>query len=137
MCTTLRVLLPYLIIGEPYSSDPGLNDHNLYRVEVEMGDLKELGKELARMLQERLKTDVEMNGSMLMLREDSNGHLRPKDVKMQVKHALHHLGFSHEYRVLSEHTIIRIVRVEKKRSHVEKAGAVPNPSQSLPYLFPT
>ena len=51
-----------------------------------MGDLKELGKELARMLQERLKSDVELNGSMLMVREGSNGQLRPKDVKMQVKH---------------------------------------------------
>jgi len=136
MCTTLRVLLPYLIIGEPYSSDLGLSDHNLYQVEVEIGDLKEFGRELGKMLQERLKSNVEMNGNMLMLSESPNGHLRPKDVKMQVKHILHHLGFSHEYRVLSEHTLIRIVRVEKKRRHMEKSGAIPNPSQSLPYLFP-
>jgi hypothetical protein len=114
-----------------------LSNQNLYRIEIEMGDLKEFGKEFAKVLEERLKTDVEMNESRLVLGEGSSRHLRLKDVKMQVKHALHHLGFSDGYRVLSEHSIIRIVRVEKKRRHVQREGVAPSPSQSLPYLFPT
>jgi mRNA-degrading endonuclease RelE of RelBE toxin-antitoxin system len=114
-----------------------LSDQNLYQIEVEMGDLKEVGKELAKVLEERLKTHVEMNESRLVLREGSSRHIHLKDVKMQVKHALHHLGFSSGYRVLSEHSTIRIFRVEKKRRHVKREGLAPSPSQSLPYLFPT
>jgi hypothetical protein len=102
-----------------------------------MGDLKEVGKELARALEERLKADVEMNGNKLMLHQRSSTHLRPKDVKMQVKHVLHRLGFSHGYKVLSEHALIRIIRDEKKQRRVEREGVAPRPSQSLPYLFPT
>ncbi len=101
-----------------------------------MGDLKQVGKELARGLRESMKTEVEISGSRLTLSEDSSRHLRVKDVKTHVKHILHHLGFSQEYRVLSEQSLIRIVRVEKKRRHVEKEGLAPAPSQSLPYLFP-
>jgi hypothetical protein len=115
-----------------------LNAQNTYQIEVEIGDLKEVGKEFARLLEERLKTDVEMSGNKLTLREGSSGHLRLKDVKMQAKHVLHHLGFTHRYRVLSEHSLIRIVRVEEKeRRHTEKEGVPPSPSQSLPYLFPS
>jgi hypothetical protein len=138
MCTTLRVPLPYLTIDKSYPSDTRLDDQNLCQIEVETGDLNEFGKEMARLLQERLKTHVETHGSVLMLQnEDPNRHIRPKDVKMQVKHVLHRLGFSHDYRVLSEHNLIRIVRVEKRRRYVEKAGVVPSPTESLPYLFPT
>ena len=100
-----------------------------------MGDLKEFGKEFGRLLEERLKTDVQMSGSKLMLRSGRN--LRVKDVKIHTKHVLHHLGFSHGYRVLSERGIVRIVRVEEKRRPVEKEGLAPAPTQSLPYLFPT
>jgi hypothetical protein len=113
-----------------------LNDQNLTQIEVEVGPLHEFGNELAKMLQKNLKTDVELNGSTLVLRDGSNGHLRPKDVKMQIKHVIHHLGFSHEYRVLSDHSVLRIVKVGHKSRPQEKGGSVPNPSQSLPYLFP-
>jgi hypothetical protein len=114
-----------------------LNVQNIYQIDVDLGDLKEVGKEFARLLEERLKTDVEINENMLMLRERPSEHLRLKDVKLAAKHVLHHLGFSHSYRALSKHNVIRIVRVERKRRHVEKEGMPPAPSQALPYLFPT
>lgn len=114
-----------------------LRDQSLHEIEVDMGDLKEVGKELARVLGERLRTDVEIDRSRLMLRQSPSKHLRLKDVKMQLKHALHQLGFSNGYRVLSENNMIRIVAVEKKRRHMQREGLAPSPSQSLPYLFPT
>jgi hypothetical protein len=114
-----------------------LSVQNSYQIEVELGGLREVSKEFRRLLEERLKTDVEINGDKLMLRERHSEHLRTKDVKIATKHVLHHLGFSHSYRVLSEHNVIRIVRVEEKRRHVEKESIPPAPSQSLPYLFPT
>ena len=46
-----------------------MSEQNLYQIEVEMGDLKEVAKELARGLEERLETNVEINGSRLMLRK--------------------------------------------------------------------
>jgi hypothetical protein len=114
-----------------------LNNAKNPEVEIEIGELKEVGKEFARLLKERLKTDVEMNGNQLTLHESSTQGLRLKDVKSSAKHALHHLGFSHDYRVLADHHVIRIVRIEKKKKHEEKEGLAPPPSQSLPYLFPS
>jgi hypothetical protein len=114
-----------------------LSVQNTYQIEVELGELKEVGKEFARLLQERLKTDVQMNGNTLILCELPSENLRLKDAKLAAKHVLHHLGFSHSYRVLSEHNVIRIIRVKEKRRHVGKEGMPPAPSQSLPYLFPT
>ena len=111
-----------------------LTDDKASQVEIEIGELKAVSKEFARLLKERLKTDIEMNGNQLTLHQSST--LRPKDVKTSAKHALHHLGFSHDYRVLANRNMIRIVRVEKKRKQIEKEGLAPAPSQSLPYLFP-
>jgi hypothetical protein len=101
-----------------------------------MGDLKVVSKEFARLLEERVRTKVELNGNKLMLRQDPIRHLRARDVKIGTKHVLHHLGFSHDYRVLSENSRIRIVRVEEKRKAVKKETVPPNPAQTLPYLFP-
>jgi hypothetical protein len=114
-----------------------LDDQTLYHIEVELGDLSEVGKEFARLLRERLKTEAIIRGSRVTLREDSSGHPHPKEVKMLVKHVLHHLGFSQGYRVLSGRNVIRIVKVEKKQRHAEKEGVAASPSQTLPYLFPT
>jgi hypothetical protein len=87
-------------------------------IEIELGDLKKVGKEFAESLGQRLKTDVSLKG------------------RLQVKHALHQLGFSEEYRVLAEHHTVRIVKVGEKYRPIERKGAVPPPSQSLPYFFP-
>jgi hypothetical protein len=114
-----------------------LSNSNLDQIEVELGDLKEMGNEFARLLEARLKTDVEMNGNKLTLGKGSSHHSHPKEVKTQIKHVLHHMGFSQNYRVLSDHSRIRIVRLEKKERHAEKEGVAPNPAQTLPYLFPT
>lgn len=104
-------------------------------IEIEVGDLKKLEKELADLLRQRLKTDVTAKGGKLFL--DQTGRLSPKDAKLQVKHALRHMGLEEEYRVLSEHHIIRIVRlIEKTRPKPRKEGELPAPSQSLPYFFP-
>jgi hypothetical protein len=104
-------------------------------IEVELGDLKKVGKEIAELLGQRLKVDVSRKGKLLLL-DDSGGKLGVKDVKLQVKHALHQLGFSDEYRVLTEHHLVRIIRVESKVRYAEREGRAPPAAQSLPYFFP-
>jgi len=105
-------------------------------IEVELGEIKKVGKELADLLRQRLKTDVTVKGWKLLL-DQTDGHVSPKDAKLQVKHALRHLGLEEGYRVLSEHHIIRIEKLaEKKRHKVEKEGEVPAPARSMPYFFP-
>jgi hypothetical protein len=106
-------------------------------IEVELGDLKKVGKDLAELLKQRLRTEVTVKGSTLTLNDPANGQLSMKDAKLQLKHALHQLKLSDDYRVLSEHHKIRFARIEEKKEHyLEKSGAAPPPSQSLPYFFP-
>ncbi len=84
-------------------------------VEVELGDLKKVGKDIAEILDKRLKAQVEVKGKSLIVPDTVNGkHYGVKDMKLHVKHALHQLGLSEEYRVLAEHHKIRIVKVEEK-----------------------
>jgi hypothetical protein len=107
-------------------------------IEVELGDLKKVGKEIAESLSERLKTEVSQKGKVLEVADTTGGRtLGVKDVKTHVKHVLHQLGFSEDYRVLTEHHTVRIVKSEEKdRHHFERKGAAPPPAQSLPYFFP-
>jgi hypothetical protein len=106
-------------------------------IEVELGELKKLGKDFAELLEQRLKTEVAVKGATLVLSDPANGHLSMKDAKLQVKHALHHLNLSDDYRVHSEHHVIHLMRVEEKKTHyVEKGRAAPPPAKSLPYFFP-
>jgi len=106
-------------------------------IEVELGELKKLGKELAEILKQRMKTEITVKGATIIVSDPANGNLSMKDAKMHVKHALRHLKLSDDYRVLSEHHKIHLVRVEEKRTHyMEKAGAAPPPAKSLPYFFP-
>ena len=89
-------------------------------IEIELGEIKRVEKELADLLRQRLKTDVTVKGGKLLL-DQSDGHVSPKDAKLQVKHALHHLGLEEGYRVLSEHHIIRIEKLtEKKKPKAEE-----------------
>ena len=105
--------------------------------EVELGDLKKLGKEIAETLGERLKADVTLHGKTLIVPDLVEGkRLGVKDLKVQMKHVLHHLHLSEEYRVLAEHKSLKIVRVEEKTRHAEREGTAPPPAQSLPYFFP-
>ena len=107
-------------------------------IEIELGDLKKVGKELAESLSQRLKTEVSLKGKLLIV-PDTTGASKVgvKDVKLQVKHVLHQLGFSEEYRVLADHHMIRIVKVGEKYRPSERGGQVAPPSQSLPYFFPS
>src|SRR5208282_466427 len=103
-------------------------------IEIELGEIKKVEKDLADLLRQRLKTDVTMKGGKLFL-DETDGHVSPKDAKLQVKHALRHLGLAEGYRVLSEHHIIRIEKLdEKKRRKFRKEGEAPAPSQSMPYF---
>jgi hypothetical protein len=91
-------------------------------IEVELGDIKKVEKELADLLRQRLKTDVTAKGGTLLLNQ-TDGHVSPKDAKSQVEHALHHLGVAEGHRVLSEHQIIRIEKIaEKKKPKVDEIG---------------
>jgi hypothetical protein len=106
-------------------------------VEVELGDLKKVGKDIAEILGKRLKTEVQVKGKMLLIPDAVNGRsCGVKDVKLHVKHALHQLGLSEQYRVLTEHHLVRIVKIEEKARYAEREGTAPPPSQSLPYFFP-
>jgi len=106
-------------------------------IEVELGDLKKMSGEISRLLGKKLRTEVAVKGSKLIVSEVENyPQSGVKEVKMQVKRILHHLGLSH-YRALEEHHRIQIVRVKQKRKlHTERKGLPLPPSQSLPYLFP-
>lgn len=106
-------------------------------VEVELSDLKRMGKDIAEILSERLNAQVEVKGKLLIIPDEANGRkLGVKDVKLQLKHALHHLDLSEDYRVLEEHHRFRIVRVEEREKVVDRKGTAPTPAQSLPYFFP-
>lgn len=106
-------------------------------IEVELGDLKNVGKEFAESLGQRMKTEVTVKGKTALVPDIVNGKkVGAKDVKIQVKHVIHQLGFSEEYRVLTEHHKVRIVKVEEKTRPMEREGTAPPPSQSLPYFFP-
>jgi len=105
-------------------------------IEVELGDLKKVGKELAEALAQRLKTDVSVKGKTLVVEDPAGSKVSVTAVKLQVKHALHQLGFSEEYRVLTDQHKVRISKVEEKIRYAERGGKAPPPAKSLPYLFP-
>jgi hypothetical protein len=118
-----------------YGSQTYLEPFHL--IEVELSDLKQVGKDIAQILGQRLRIEATVKGKLLLLPDEVNGRrLGVKDVKLQLKHALHNLGLSEEYRVLAEHHRIRIVKVEEKQKMAERKGTTPPPSQSLPYFFP-
>jgi len=105
-------------------------------IEVELDGLKKVERELADLLRQRLNTDVTVKGGKLLL-DQAGGHVSHKDAKLQVKHALRHLGLAEGYRVLSERHILRIEKlVEKERPKFEKEREAPAPSKSMPYFFP-
>ena len=105
--------------------------------EVELGDLKKLGKEIAKTLGERLKVDVTLRGKTLVVPDMVEGkRFGVKDVKLQMKHVLHHLHLSEDYRVLDEHQKVKIVKVEEKTRRAEREGTAPPAAQTLPYFFP-
>jgi hypothetical protein len=106
-------------------------------VEVELGDLKKLSKDISEQLGQRLRSEVTVKGHSLIVPDDVKGHhIGVKDVKLHMKHVLHNLGLLDDYRVLADHQTIRIVKVAEKRHHVEEKGTAPAPAQSLPYFFP-
>jgi len=106
-------------------------------IQVELGDLKKVGKEIAESLGRRLKTEVELKGKIILVPDTSDGtKIGVKDVKMQLKHVLHHLSFSDEYRVLLEEHRIKIIRIAEKVRRTEPKGTAPAAAESLPYFFP-
>ena len=106
-------------------------------VEVELGDLKKVGKDIADVVSRKLGEEVQVKGKLLLIPDTVRGkHYSVKDVKLIMKHTLHQLGMSDEYRVLAEHHQVRIVKVEEKARYAEREGVAPPPSQSLPYFFP-
>jgi len=106
-------------------------------VEVELGDLKKVSKEIAEVVNKKLGAEVQVKGRLLLIPDTINGkHYGVKDVKLVMKHALHQLHMADEYRVLAEHHQVRIVKVEEKAHYAERQGTAPPPGQSLPYFFP-
>lgn len=105
--------------------------------EVELGDLKNVGNDIAELLGQRLKGEITVKGRTLIVPDLIGGkRIGVKDLKLQMKHVLHHMHLSEDYRVLAEHHRIRIVKVEEKAKHGGKEGTAPAPAQSLPYFFP-
>lgn len=105
--------------------------------DVELGDLKNAGNDIADLLSQRLKVEVSRKGKTLAVPEMINGkHFGAKDLKLHLKHVLHQMHLSDDYRVLAEHQKIRIVKLEEKVKHHEREGTAPAPAKSLPYFFP-
>ncbi len=105
--------------------------------EVDLGDLKKVGKDVAELLSQRLRAQVMLKGKTLIVPDTVDGkRVGVKDLKLQVKHVLHSLHLSEDYRVLAERHRIRIVRVAEKVRHVGKEGTTPPAAQTLPYFFP-
>ena len=105
--------------------------------EVELGDLKKVGNDIADLLSQRLNAQVALKGKTIVVPDMVNGkRFGVKDLKLQVKHVLHHMHLSDDYRVLAEHQKIRIVKIEEKTKHLGREGTAPAPAQSLPYFFP-
>ena len=64
-----------------------------------------------------------MKGKLLIVPDTAGASkFGVKDVKLQVKHVLHQLGFSEEYRVLAEHHMVRIVKVGEKYRPSDREG---------------
>lgn len=109
----------------------------IYLIEVELGNLKKVGDEIRRLLSHRLKAELVLKGKVLMVPDEAAGRrLKVKAVKMELKHVLHQMGLSKDYRVLADDHGIRIVKVAERMRAPGKEGVVPSPSQTLPYLFP-
>jgi len=106
-------------------------------VEVDLGDLKKISKDIAEVVNRKLGSEVQVKGKLLLIPDTVNGkHVGVKDVKLIMKHALHQLGMVSDYRVLAEHHQVRIIKVEVKEHYEERGGRAPPPSKSLPYFFP-
>ncbi|MGO9644277.1 MAG: hypothetical protein ACLPY5_05965 [Candidatus Bathyarchaeia archaeon] len=106
-------------------------------IEIELGDLKKVGNDIAELLGERMGTEVAVSNCALIVPDTVNGkRLEVKDVKFQVKHVLHHLDLSDDYRVLAGHRTIIIEKVKKMPHHAQREGTPPSPYQTLPYFFP-
>ena len=102
-----------------------------------MGDLKKVGNDFADLLGQRLRAEVTVKGKTLLVREAANGkQIGIKDLKLQVKHVLHHMHLSDDYRVLAEHQKIRIVRVEERTRRAGKRRECTGSSTELAVLFP-
>jgi len=106
-------------------------------IEIQLGDLRKVGDEIRRLLSHRLKTELALKSKVLMIPDEVAGRrLKVKAVKMELKHVLHQMSLSKDYRVLADDHGIRIVKVAERMRATRREGVVPSPSQTLPYLFP-
>ena len=107
-------------------------------IEVDLGDLGKAGQDVSQLLRDRLRAEVIVERTKLIVSEEAGGsRFGVKEVKTQVKHILHHLGLSDGYRVLAEHHKIRIVRVkEKPRPRAERKALPLHRHNLYPTSFP-
>ena len=104
-------------------------------IEVELGDLKKMGGEISRLLEIKLRTEVAVKGSKLIVSEDKNDpQPRVKEVKMEVKRVLHHLGLSH-YRPVEEHHRILIVRLKEKPKLPHRKERITSATITIPTVL--
>jgi hypothetical protein len=108
-------------------------------VEIELNNPKKMEEDISRLLGQRLKMSVTLKGHTLLVPDiTAKGYrLKVKDLKLYVKHVLHQLNLSDDFRVLTDRHRIRIVKIKKKVHHAQREGTAPPPSQTLPYLFPS
>lgn len=105
-------------------------------ITVDASDLKKEVNALAEFLQSKLQASVVRKGKMLVI-EDSKNPTRTRDVKMYLKHFLHHRGFE-DYRVTVDRSFVRVVKVKthKRSKAPRKEGTVPHPADTMPWYYP-
>lgn len=105
-------------------------------ITVDVSDLKKEVNALAEFLQSKLQASIMIKGKMLVI-EDSKAPTRTRDVKMYLKRFLHHRGFSEEYRVTVNRSLVRVLKVKtRKRPKERREGTVPHPADTMPWYYP-
>jgi hypothetical protein len=108
-------------------------------VEIELNNLKKMEEDVSRLLGQRLEMTITLKEHILLVPDiTAKGYrLKVKDLKLHIKHVLHQLNLSDDFRVLTDRHRIRIVKIKEKVHHAQREGTAPSPSQTLPYLFPS
>lgn len=104
-------------------------------ITVDASALKEEVNTLTEFLQSKLQTSITMKGKTLLI-DDSSAPIKTKDVKMHLNRFIHKRGFSKEYRVTVNRSLIIIVKHHKKPTTHRDKSVPPHPADTMPWFFP-
>lgn len=105
-------------------------------ITVDLGDLKGERDALAKYFQLKFQASVEINDKTLLV-DDSKVPIRARDVKRYLKRFIHHRKFLEKYRVIVDHSFIKVSKVRTRKSKPRrKEVPAPNPEDTMPWFFP-